>query len=357
MALEQSPTTDARRNDTFPTRIVLEHAGLLGRWGNTIAWTIAGISLLTALGSIGSMTAYFEPDGNVSEKYHSLSKEAPLKVAILTVSGTIMGGNGFARHQIDRIEKDESVRAIVLRVDSPGGTVSGSDELHYRLLTMAMKRKLPVVVSMGSIAASGGYYISMANGGQDDVIFAEPSTLTGSIGVIIPHYDFSKLMKRLEIDDDSVSSGPLKEMLSPTKQRAPELAERERKVLQALVDQMFVRFKDIILKGRPKLDQAMLDELATGQIYTSQQALEGGLIDRIGFLEDAVTRAVELAGLTAQTARVIRYSRPRGLLDDILGTDFAASSSLSGFEALAEWTSPKAWYLCSWWPSLITSAN
>lgn len=91
MALEQSPTTDARRNDTFPTRIVLEHAGLLGRWGNTIAWTIAGISLLTALGSIGSMTAYFEPDGNVSEKYHSLSKEAPLKVAILTVSGTIMG--------------------------------------------------------------------------------------------------------------------------------------------------------------------------------------------------------------------------------------------------------------------------
>ena len=105
MALEQSPTTDARRNDTFPTRIVLEHAGLLGRWGNTIAWTIAGISLLTALGSIGSMTAYFEPDGNVSEKYHSLSKEAPLKVAILTVSGTIMGGKRF-RETPDRSHRE-----------------------------------------------------------------------------------------------------------------------------------------------------------------------------------------------------------------------------------------------------------
>lgn len=193
---------------------------------------------------------------------------------------------------------------------------------------MAMKRKLPVVVSMGSIAASGGYYISMANGGQDDVIFAEPSTLTGSIGVIIPHYDFSKLMKRLEIDDDSVSSGPLKEMLSPTKQRAPELAERERKVLQALVDQMFVRFKDIILKGRPKLDQAKLDELATGQIYTSQQAARRWPHRSHWIFRRCRYRAVELAGLTAQTARVIRYSRPRGLLDDILGTDFAASSSL-----------------------------
>ena len=344
---------------TPPTRVILEQSGAWGRWGTRLAWTVAGVSLLVAMASAAANARYFQRDAKLLEHHHSLSRTAPAKVAIVDVAGAILGGSGFARAQLDRIKEDEAVRAIVLRVDSPGGTVSGSDELHHRLAEVARDRDLPVVVSMGSIAASGGYYVAMANGGRDDVIFAEPATLTGSIGVIIPHFDVSKLMKRFDIEDDSIASGPLKEMLSPTKERTPELAERERKLLQGLVDEMFSRFKQIVKQGRPKLDDEKLAGVATGQIFTAQQALDAGLVDRIGFLEDAVNRAVELSGLTATTARVVRYSRPRSLLQDVLGGGVTARSGGSAFgnpfEAFAEWTTPRAWYLCSWWPALMTS--
>jgi protease-4 len=234
--------------------------------------------------------------------------------------------------------------------------VSGSDEIHHRLGQLATKRDLPVVVSMGGIAASGGYYVAMANGGRDDVIFAEPATLTGSIGVIIPHFDLSKMLKRFDVRDDSVASGPLKEMLSPTKDRTPELADRERRLLKSLVDDMFVRFKEIVRAGRPKLDAEAVDKVATGQIFTAQQAKEAGLVDRIGFLEDAVARAVELAGLTDTTARVVKYSKPKGLLDEVLGGDAGAGSRVT-LEAFAELTTPRAWYLCSWWPALVVAGE
>jgi protease-4 len=335
------------------TRVILEQGSVWGRWGTRIAWTIAGISLLAALASAGASAQYFQTDSKVVEKYHSLAKFAPAKVAIVDVAGAIMGGDGFARWQLDRIEADESVKAIVLRVDSPGGTVSGSDEIHYRLAALAKQRDLPVVVSMGGIAASGGYYVAMANGGRDDVIFAEPATLTGSIGVIIPHFDLSKMLKKFDVADDSVASGPLKEMLSPTKERTPELAARERKILQGLVDDMFVRFKEIVKAGRPKLDDEAVAKVATGQIFTAKQAQEAGLVDKIGFLEDAVDRAIELAGLTKETARVVRYSRQKGLVDELLGG--ASPGARLSLESLAEWTTPRAWYLCSWWPALVTN--
>jgi len=332
---------------------------------------IAGLSAVVAVASFGANASYFQKAGQVEERWHSLSKDAPSRVAIVDVVGAIMGGSGFARQQIDRIAEDESVKAIVLRVESPGGTVAGSAEIFHRLSTVVKKRDLPVVVSMGSIAASGGYYVAMANGGREDVIFAEPATLTGSIGVIIPHYDFSKALRKFDVTDDSITSGPLKEMLSPTKERAPELAERERKVLQALVDDMFARFKEVVREGRPKLDEAAVDAVATGQVFTARQAQAAGLVDRIGFLEDAVDRAVELAGLTKDTARVVRYIRPRGVLDGLLGIDVAARSdgdpagrsvagatlSRSVLDAFVEWTTPRAWYLCSSWPAMVTSGR
>ena len=341
--------TDPRQ----PTRVILEQGGTWGRWGTRIAWTVAGLSLLAALGSIGAFSQYFQRDGKVVEKYHSLSKTASAKVAIVSLTGAIMGGDGFTRAQLDHVAEDESVKAIVLRVDSPGGTVSGSDELHYRLTKLAKDRELPVVVSMGGIAASGGYYVAMANGGRDDVVFAEPATLTGSIGVIIPHFDVSRLLKKYDVRDDSISSGPLKEMLSITKDRDPALAEKERKILQSLVDDMFARFKAIVKGGRPKLDDAAIDKVATGRIFTAEQAKEAGLVDRIGFLEDAIARAAELAGLDEKSARVVKYTKPKGLLDEVLGGQ-SPGAGLS-LATLAELATPRAWYLCSWWPALVRS--
>jgi protease IV len=336
-----------------PTRVILEQPRGWGRWGVRLAWTIAGLSLLWAVGSAAAFSQYFQKDSRVLEKYHSLARLAADKVAIVSVTGAIMGGDGFARAQLDHVADDPAVKAIVLRVDSPGGTVSGSDEIHHRLGELIADRELPVVVSMGGLAASGGYYVAMANGGREDVIFAEPATLTGSIGVIIPHFDLSAALSRIDVRDDSIASGPLKEMLSPTKQRSPELAVEERKILQSLVDGMFERFKAIVKAGRPKLDDDAIAKVATGQIFTAEQAREAGLVDRIGFLEDAVERAVELAGLTEETVRVVKYHRPKGLLDEVLGGQSPGAGA--SLEALAELATPRTWYLCSWWPVLVRS--
>jgi protease-4 len=336
-----------------PTRVILEQAGGWSRWSTRAAWIVAGISFMWALGSAAAFSMYFQRDTEVVEKWHSLSRSADDKVAIVTVAGAIMGGDGFARAQLDHVADDPSVKAIVLRVDSPGGTVSGSDEIHNRLMRIIADRKIPVVVSMGGLAASGGYYVAMANGGREDVIYAEPATLTGSIGVIIPHFDVSEALTKIAIRDDSIASSPLKQMLSPTKDRTPEVAEKERAILQSLVDGMFERFKSIVKAGRPKLDDAAIDAVATGQIFTAEQAKEAGLVDRIGFLEDAVTRAVELAGLKEETARVVKYTKPKGLLDDVLGGQ--STGARVSLEAFAELATPRAWYLCSWWPALVRS--
>jgi protease-4 len=336
-----------------PTRVILEQANPWSRWFARAGWIVAGIAVLSAVGSAGAFSRYFQRDSRVVEKWHSLSKLAADKVAVVSVTGAILGGDGFVRAQLDQVEEDDAVKAIVLRVDSPGGTVSGSDEIHHRLATLVEKRDIPVVVSMGGIAASGGYYVAMANRGKDDVIFAEPATLTGSIGVIIPHFDVSQALRKFDIRDDSIASGPLKEMLSVTKDRTPELAEKERKLIQELVDDMFRRFKEIVKAGRPKLDDAAVDRVATGQIFTARQALEAGLVDRIGFLEDAIDRAVELAGLPAEKARVVKYSKPKGLLDEVLGG--AAPTGRADLAAIAELTTPRGWYLCSWLPALVRS--
>jgi protease-4 len=338
-----------------PTRVILEQPRGRGRWSGRLAWIVTGIAVLVAIASAGANATYFQTDSRLVETWHSLSKTAENKIAIVTVSGAILGGEGFATRQLERVRQDDSVKAVVLRIDSPGGTVSGSDEIHHRLSSLVKERDLPVVVSMGGLAASGGYYVAMANGGREDVIFAEPATLTGSIGVIIPHFDLSQLLKRFDIEDDSISSGPLKEMLSPTKDRPPELAERERKVLQALVDEMFGRFKEIVKAGRPALDEAAIEKVTTGQVFTAGQAVEAGLVDRIGFLEDAVERARELAGLSAAEARVVRYTRPRGLLDEVLGGETAGARS--GLASLAELATPRAWYLCTWLPVLVQTGR
>jgi len=324
------------------------------RWRGRLAWIITGISVVVAAVALGANAEYFQTNPKVIEQYHSMANKATNKIAIVEIRGAIMGGEGFARHQLDQVKADESVRAIVLRIDSPGGTVSGSDELHYRLKKLAAERNLPVVVSMGSIAASGGYYVAMANGGQDDTIFAEPSTITGSIGVIIPHFDFSQLLKRFDVTDDSITSGPLKEMLSVTKNRSPELAKKERAIVQDLVDEMFTRFKDIVRKGRPKLDDKTIEAVTTGQVFTANQAITFGLIDKIGFLEDAIARAVVLADLQEDSVRVIQYKKPQGLFDELLG-GASQARSFNNLEMLVEWTTPRAWYLCSWWPVITTS--
>jgi protease IV len=320
--------------------------------------------LLVAVGSIllnlmlmavlGLSTA--EGETRVQEKYFSHNRNAVEKVAILSIEGTILSGEGFFQQQVDHARQDIEdgvLKAIVVRVNSPGGTISGSDYMLHQLRKLADETKVPLVVSMGPVAASGGYYVSMCVGDRKDSIFAEPSTWTGSIGVLIPHFNVAELIERWGIQDDAVASAKLKTMGSMARKMTPE----ERKIFQELVDQGFTQFKDAIKGGRPKFrqDPDALDKLATGQVYTAKQALDTGLIDKIGFVEDAVDQAIELAGLSKSNVRVVKYkAQPR--LSDVLWGDSDDQASLS-LSSLLEAATPRAYYLCTWFPALAGSAK
>ncbi|HVC98271.1 MAG TPA: signal peptide peptidase SppA [Pirellulales bacterium] len=332
--------------------------GGAGRWfARLVVFCGLGLVALVFLGlfRLGGVLGSSADDG-LHEQYHSLARAGTHKVAIITVEGTILGGDGFVKHQIDRVRSDQSVKAIVLRVNSPGGTVTGSDYLYHHLDKLVRERNLPLVVSMGGIAASGGYYVAMAAGDGQDVIFAEPTTWTGSIGVVIPHYNVAGLMEHFQVEEDSIKSHPLKQMGSPTRR----LTEEERRIFQELVDDSFHRFKEIVKAGRPyfREHEDELDKAATGQVFTTRQALENHLIDREGFIEDALDRALVLASLDKETTQVVKYKHFGGLLDTLLGVQLLgghARNDRTDLEMLLELTSPRAYYLCTWLPAIETS--
>lgn len=323
-----------------PPVYVVQKGSWLGGYINWFGWMLAGICLIAMMGLYQARTDYFDNSGGIQEKYHSLSKTAANKIAVIQATGVIMSGDGFVKKQIDRIRDDDKVKGIVLRVDSPGGTVYGSDFMYHHLVKLREELKVPMVVSMGSTAASGGYYIAMAVGDQEQVIYAEPMTTTGSIGVIIPHYNVSGLMEKLDVEEDSIATHPRKNMLSMTQ----PMTDDDREVIGKYIGHAFDRFKDIIKSGRPnfKSDPDALDVLATGEVFTAKQALDSGLIDEIGFIEDAIDRTVELAGLDKKKTRVVTYTQPVSLADVLT---FAKAREPDMISQLAQVSSAKAWYL------------
>jgi len=310
-----------------------------------------GIAVICLLGLTAAYQSYFNPPGGPQEKYHSLSKTAKKKIAVIRVSGTILEGDGFIKKQIDQVRQDDNVVGVVLRINSPGGTVTGSDYLYHYLGKLVEERKLPLVVSMGSMCASGGYYLAMAVGDQAEAIFAEPTTWTGSIGVVIPHYDLSGLLARYDVKDDSIASHKYKLMGSPTRLLSAKDRAEERALLQTLVDKSFGRFKDIVRHGRPKFrnDNGALDNVATGQIFTAQQALELGLVDKIGFIERAIERVAKLAGQDPAKLRCVKYDKPPLSLGTLLGTSLGRPPKAAGIDlrCLLQLTAPRAYYLWS----------
>lgn len=333
--------------------IVIYTQSTLSRLFGWIGWAgfvICGVLLLSL--SV-AFSDYFDTTGGIEERFVQGEKLGRNKVAIISIEGVIYDGDGFVKHQIDRIRDDENVKAVVIRVDSPGGTVTGSDYILHHLKKLRDERKLPMVVSMGGMAASGGYYVSMAASDEKNVIFAEPTCETGSIGVILPHYDLSELLEWAKVRDDSIMSHERKQMLSPTR----KMPEEHRKIVQAHIDSMFERFKSIIKEGRPifEKDPSALDQLATGEIFTADQALKHGLIDKIGFVEEAIDRAIELGGLDAKQTRVVRFRRSATLLDS-LGVPVAQSQSASlDLPKLLDLSAPRCWYLAASLPAIATS--
>jgi len=275
----------------------------------------------------------------LTEKFVAGNRHADDKIAIMTIEGVITSNaDGFIAKQIRSVLSDTRVKAVVLRVESPGGTMSGSDYYLHLLKKMKAEREIPVVVSMGSLAASGGYYVSMVG----DEIFAEPSTLTGSIGVIASLFNASELLEKIGVESTPITSGPHKAMGSFAK----PMTEEERAIWQRLIDENFDRFKQIIREGRKKEfadNPGELDRLATGQIYTANEALANKLIDTIGFLDDAIDRASELADL-ASDYKAIQYKPKLSVMETLL--DSRAPNTLLSGKTLTEVTTPKIYLLC-----------
>lgn len=252
----------------------------------------------------------------VTEKHVSGDVTAHDKVAIITLSGVILGEeDGNFIKQLDAAEKDPHVKAVVLRINSPGGTVSGSDYFHYKILQFEKKKDVPIVTSMGNMATSGGYYLAVTG----DELFAERTTTTGSIGVIAGLYDLSELCEKIGVKSNPITSGPMKSMGDPTR----KMTEQEKEVFQNLVDDMFKRFLEVVEQGRPNFQQnpEKLRELADGRVYTATQAIENGLIDKIGFIEDAVKRAAELAELPEDSYKVVKFQPPKTAMEILMGTN------------------------------------
>jgi protease-4 len=341
-----------------PQIVIQQRTPLFGRFGK---WLLAAlvIAVMIAISSYSRYQSYFSPTDAPQEKYHSLAQFATKKIAIIDVSGAIMEGeDSFAAKQVERVRQDPDVVAVVVRVNSPGGTVTGSDYIYHHLRDLADKRKLPIVVSMGSVCASGGYYVAMAVGNQANTIFAEPTTWTGSIGVIIPHFDVSGGLAKLGVTEDSIASGPLKKMGTPTR----KMTDAERKILQTLVDDSFKEFKAIVVSGRPKFkdNSSELDAVATGQIFTAKQAQAHGLVDQIGFVDAAIARAAELAGVSTDSVRCVKYEKRPTFFGSILGesqTHVPGTSAVSDLSAVLDLATPRAYYLWSWLPAVLSNSK
>jgi protease-4 len=248
------------------------------------------------------------------------------KVAVISLSGPIQSeSSGFlfggsvitpesVRNELDRAKNDSAVKAIVLQIDSPGGSVAASQEI----VNLLEEIKKPIVVSMSDLAASGGYYISA---GADKIV-ALPGTLTGSIGVISEMPNLKGLFDKLGIDMQVFKAGEHKDMYAGFRELTPE----EQTIMQDMTDQLYNQFIQVVAKGR-SLSEAKVRELATGQLYTGIQAKELGLVDELGGLETAIDEAAALAGISHPEVEYYKPQTP-SLLDSLLGMGWQKLSSL-----------------------------
>ena len=230
------------------------------------------------------------------------------KVAVVRVEGVILDAQTTVG-ELKKFSESPSVKAIVLRIDSPGGGVVPSQEIYDAVRRIRTKQSKTVVASMGTVAASGGYYIAVAT----DRIMANPGTLTGSIGVIMELANIEGLLKKIGVESVVVKSGEHKDLGSPFRQ----MSESERRILQNVMDDVHTQFIEAVAEGR-SLKVAEVKSLADGRIFTGRQAKDQKLVDELGDLDDAVKLAAELAGIEGEPKVV--EPRKRFSIRDLLET-------------------------------------
>jgi protease-4 len=233
------------------------------------------------------------------------------KVAVIKVEGIINTADDILS-KIKKVEEDSHIKALVLRINSPGGAVGASQEIYSELKKLREEYKKPVVVSMENVAASGGLYISL----PANVIYANGGTITGSIGVIIQKADISKLSEKLGVKMEIVKTGKFKDILNPFR----EMTKEEQEYLLKLEEDVLNQFKQAIVENRRGKLKVDINKIADGRIFTGKQALEIGLIDKLGNFEDAVNEAAKLAGIKGKPV-VVELKKEKPLLKKLMGTE------------------------------------
>jgi protease-4 len=279
-------------------------------------WLI-GLSVLSLGGCFnGLMLTPVNTCSPVEETVVCEAKKALIcynKIAIIDVEGLILnakvggllsdGDNMMStfRERLDAAADDPNVKAVVLRINSPGGAVTASDIMYQDVMRFRHETGKPVVACMMDVAASGGYYLAMSS----DRIFAHPTTVTGSIGVIMSLYNASGLFAMLGVKSNPIKSGPNKDIGNP----AREMTDEERAILQGMVDSFYEQFVQVVARGRG-LPEERVRALADGRVYTGLDAKKLGLVDEVGYLEDAIDCAKSMA--CVKDAKVVAYDRCGG---------------------------------------------
>lgn len=288
---------------------------------HSLAFLLFGISILLQ----GCITIPFPfPPSEINEVVIQEGRRD--KILMIDIDGPITGGTqegssffGIGEDTVNRIaerlakaREDDSIKAIILRIDSPGGGVTPSDVVYEMLRVHRQETGIPMYVSMLDVAASGGYYIAMAA----DRIYAHPTTITGSIGVIAMFPQFENLGNKIGFSVEVVKSGENKDIGSPFR----NMRDEQREIIQSVIDDMYARFVGVIESGRPDLDRNTILELADGRIYTAAQAHEAGLVDGVLYLEDLVELVREEQGLP--DAKLVLY---RKTVDESYNSVYARS--------------------------------
>ena len=236
------------------------------------------------------------------------------KIAIIDVDGIIAnardrGSFGAGENpvslfveKLDKIEDDSDVKAVILRINSPGGGVTASDIMYHRLTQFRTRREIPVVALIEDVGASGGYYIACGA----DRILAHPTSITGSIGVIVQAVSLAQTLKMIGVETKAITSGPMKDMASMFK----PLDDKDLAILKVMVDAYYERFLNVVAGARKGIAADKVRALADGRVYTGDQAKKNGLVDDLGYMADAFKLAKELSKTTS--ARMVIYHRPYG---------------------------------------------
>lgn len=298
----------------------------------------------------------FQPVQPLQERV--IEGEGTSKIVLMEISGVISEQEkskrmGFSeevsmvaqiKEELQKAEKDKDVSGILIKIDSPGGTVTASDMIYHELMEFKRKTGKRVSACIMGLGASGAYYIASAA----DNITAYPTALTGSIGVIAMKMDFHGLMDKVGVRNETFKSGENKDILSPFQASTPEQVQ----IMQTIINQLYKRFVDVIVIGRKGiLTRAEIEKLADGRIYTTEQAIQSKLVDRVGYLDDAISSMKK--DLKLEQARIIVYLRP-GSYKGSIYSSYPASSSwpmsmLSGDGGFSPFPECKFMYLWKPW--------